>query len=105
MPIEPIDLQVLFSRMPDVGKEQATQNELITGAQAAQAKELVKETDTRTNSVNESKETDEVRPTKEGEEGNAKGEGAKGRKRGKKKGKAPATFTDPQLGKNVDLSG
>lgn len=104
MPLEPIDLQVLFSRMPDVGKEQSTQNELVSGAQAAQASELVKETDVRSNSVNETKESDEVRHAGESEEGSA--EKSKGqRKKKKTPRKSLAAFSDPDLGKNIDITG
>lgn len=104
MPIEPIDLQVLFSRMLDVGKEQAARNELVNVAQSAQAGELVRKTEEQSHSVNETKETDEVRQAKEqGESGGAKPEG-KEKKKGEAKRNMPS-FQDPDLGKNIDITG
>lgn len=105
MPIEPIDLQVLFSRMLDVGKEQAVQNELVNVAQSVQASELVRKTQEQSSSVNETKETDEVRPVGEGEGRSATGEGEEGRKRKSKKQDRRASFQDPELGKNIDIIG
>ena len=43
----PIDLQTMFSQMNQVGKDQAVQRQVAPEAQALQASELVKETETR----------------------------------------------------------
>lgn len=104
MPIEPIDLQVLFSRMLDVGKEQAAQNEQVNVAQSLQASELVRQTETQSNSVNETRETGEVEPTKENGEGASGEEAEEHRSKGKKQKRRP-TFQDPELGRNIDIVG
>jgi len=107
MPIEPIDLQVLFSRMLDVGKEQAVQNQLVNVAQSVQASELVRKTQEQSNSVNQTKETDEVRPTGEGE-GKAGAGGSETEEQKKRKSKQRdrrASFQDPELGRNIDIIG
>lgn len=108
MPIEPIDLQVLFSRMLDVGREQAVMNELVSVAQSAQASELVRQAEAQSSSVNETRQTDEVEHLKgEGQSRSGSsqpGQEGKG-KRGAKKPERKAAFQDPELGKNIDISG
>ena len=106
MPIEPIDLQVLFSRMLDVGKEQAARNELVNVAQSVQAGELIRKTEEQSNSVNETKETDEVRHAKEqGESGGGKSEGEEKKKDDRRSNRHKPSFQDPDLGKNIDITG
>jgi hypothetical protein len=108
MPIEPIDLQVLFSRTLDVGKDQAAQNDLPNVAQSLQAGELVKETESRSNSVNETEESDEVRAAHDSEEEGARGRGGKRGREKRKPGRpavAKTTLSDPNLGKNIDITG
>lgn len=104
MPIEPIDLQVLFSRMLDVGKEQAAQNEQVNVAQSLQAGELVRQTEAQTSSVNETRETGAVEPAKGKGEGHPGEEEEEGKSKGKKQKRRP-TFQDPELGRNIDIVG
>lgn len=106
MSVQPIDLQVLMSHIPDVGREQAVQQNAAQTAQVAQGMDLVTKTDEEEHSVNESKQPYEVEATKDrGGSGSGRGKPARARK-----GKGPShpdseVFTDPAVGHNVDLSG
>ena len=59
MPLLPIDLQTMFSQIEHVSKDQAVQKNGIVETQAQQAKEIVKETETKDSSVNESKDVED----------------------------------------------
>ena len=108
MSLLPIDLQVMFSRMDQIGKEQAIQKQVSPEAQAAQALELVKEAEQRDNSVNESGEVgDGIEKIDEEQKKREK------RKRGKEgtrdssdkgSGEKKNIFQDPALGHHVDLT-
>ena len=108
MPIQPIDLQTLFAHINQVGKDQAVLKEGLAAQQAAHAKELIKETIHQDESVNKSTKTDEENQkiNDDDKTGNQNEKGA-----GKEKEKAPEEkkkiniFTDPDLGKNIDISG
>lgn len=102
MPIEPIDLQVLFSRMLDVGKEQAVQNDQVSVAQSLQAGELVRQTEAQSHSVNQTRETGEAEPANGN--GGSGAEEEEGPHKGKKQKRRP-TFQDPELGRNIDIVG
>ncbi len=105
MSVQPIDLQVLISHMPDVGKDQAIQKDAIQLAQIAQGNQLVQKTEQQSHSVNESKETDEVQQVKDRTGGGKKSRSGQGRKGKSRKGEPKEVFSDPQIGKNVDISG
>lgn len=108
MPIEPIDLQVLFSRMLDVGRQQAVMNELVSVAQSAQASELVRQAEAQSSSVNETKQSEEVERLKgkgQGRSGSGQAEEEGKGKSGAKKPERRASFQDPELGKNIDITG
>ena len=108
MPIQPIDLQTLFAHINQVGKDQAVLKEGLAAQQEAHAKELIKETIHQDESINKSTKTDEENQkiNDEDKTGNQNKKGA-----GKQKEKAPEEkkkiniFTDPDLGKNIDISG
>ncbi len=110
MPVQPIDLQTLFAHINQVGKEQAALKEGLHAQQAAQASELVKEKKHQDQSVNESKEVNEDnQKIKDDNEKGHPGESHPGKGResetnGEKK-KKMEVFTDPDLGKNLDISG
>lgn len=105
MPIEPIDLQVLFSRMLDVGKEVGVQNNLVSVAQSMQAGELIRQTEVQSSSVNETRETSEVKPAGQGGSHAGQGETEEETKARKKKSGPKSSFQDPDLGRNIDIVG
>ena len=107
MPLLPIDLQIMFSHMNRVGREQSVQRQIVPAAQAFQASELVKETEQRDNSVNESREVGEgLEKVKEEEEKRERRKSSRERERrgeGKQSETEKKIFRDPYLGQNVDI--
>ncbi|MGA2762826.1 MAG: hypothetical protein ABSG17_05630 [Spirochaetia bacterium] len=110
MPLLPIDLQTLFSQTNQVGKEQAIQQQATPQAQSAQGAQIVSQTEQRDNAVNETPTQEEgtervkTRTTREGSGRRGK------RSRGKAAKAAPQkpprdVFRDPELGRNIDVTG
>jgi hypothetical protein len=112
MAIQPIDLQTLFTQLDKVGKDQTAQKEGVQIKQALQGDQIQRKTDERIRSVNESQDM--------GEGTEAVNDRSPRQHPGKEKqdlqGQAPAGetgetsyneefFRDPDLGKNIDLSG
>ena len=109
MPLLPIDLQTLFTQLNQVGKEQAVQKEAAAHAQALQGSQLARKTEIRDNAVNEtqgqSQGPEQVKPRlRKNKEHGRKPSGGEEEKH--PSGKSPREqFSDPALGRNVDLSG
>jgi hypothetical protein len=107
MSIQPIDLQTLFMRLSQVGKEQAAMKDAAHVAQTVQGSEIAKRSEEQARAVNE---------TRELEEGPAviKDDERQGENRGGGEGEEPTekkervkknVFQDPALGNKIDLSG
>ncbi len=110
MPIQPIDLQTLFAHINQVGKEQAALKEGQTAQQAAHANELIKEMKHQDESVNKSTKTDEDNQKIQDDHGKnhdhaSSGESGKENDSTDEQKKKISVFTDPDLGKNIDISG
>ena len=108
MPIQPIDLQTLFMRMNQVGKEQAVEREAAHLAQTAQGSDLVRRSEEQGRTVNETRDLEEGPGTvKEDEEKNKNqpGEEETERKASTEGSKEEDIFKDPDLGNNIDISG
>jgi hypothetical protein len=110
MPIQPIDLQTLFAHINQVGKDQAVLKEGQAAQQSAHASELIKEMKHQDESVNKSTKTDEDNQKIDNEHtGNSPGEFSSDKESEKEKlseeNKKVSIFTDPDLGKNIDISG
>ncbi len=108
MPVQPIDLQTLFAHMNQVGKIQANLKEGVILQQTAKGNELIKETQHKNESVNETGSTeDEEAKVKEktpNEENNQK-QSEKDEKEDEKENQQKKSFyTDPALGKNIDIT-
>ncbi|MGO9412260.1 MAG: hypothetical protein ACLQCB_16090 [Spirochaetia bacterium] len=108
MPLLPIDLQTLFSQTNQVGRDQAVQKEATLQAQSLQGSQLVQKTEQRDNAVNETQQQqqgpEQVKARLRREAG--------GRRERERKGKTPAkpaprtdVFRDPELGRNIDVTG
>lgn len=110
MAIQPIDLQVLFSRLDQVGKEQAVQKEVPLHDQVVQGSEIAKRTEQQDHMVNLSQEVvgngaPKVGDKKKKRERSSK-EATEERKKSEKTEDAPEEIVrDPNLGKNIDLIG
>ncbi len=110
MPIQPIDLQTLFAHINQVGKDQAVLKEGLTTQQAAHANELIKEMKHQDESVNKSAKTDEDNQKIQDDQGNndagtSSDDSAKENEKEDEEKKKINVFTDPDLGKNIDISG
>ncbi len=109
MPLLPIDLQTLFAQMDRVGKEQAIQKEISPQHQSLQGTEIVKKSEEKDKTVNETKEVGEgvekVKEEEKKEKREMKKKEGKDRKTGKNRGAEEEIFSDPDLGKHIDLIG
>ena len=108
MSIKPIDLQTLFMHMNQVGKEQALQRGGLLMQQTVAGSELVQETEHRDNSVNETKSLSDGPEEIHEDAEQASGQRRRGKKEGgkeQKEGESSNYFSDPALGKNIDITG
>jgi hypothetical protein len=110
MPIQPIDLQTLFAHINQVGKEQASLKEGLLAQQAAQANELIKEKKHQDESVNKTVKADEDNQKiqydqEKASSGKPGSDHEKENEKPDNKQKKMSVFTDPDLGKNIDISG
>ena len=111
MAIQPIDLQTLFSQMDKVAKTQAAEKEGVQLQQALVSAQNQKKSEERVRSVNGAQDAGEGaervkdkqkrKPDDKAKEGNADGAGEN------EDEEAPATevVRDPDLGRNIDVSG
>lgn len=109
MPLLPIDLQVMFSQLSYVGKEQAVQRDARPQYQFVQGTEMVQKAEHDDSAVNQSQQVKEgPEKTKEQEERekhkHSQGQ-AKSDTRGSGSEEEKQTFEDPDLGHHVDLVG
>jgi hypothetical protein len=108
MALLPIDLQTLFTQATQVGKEQAAQKDAPPAAQSLQGAQLVQQAENRDKSVNQAQEQQEG-PEKLKDKARRGAERRKGRQKGAKPPAAqpPASdvVRDPELGRNVDITG
>ncbi|MFP4551806.1 MAG: hypothetical protein ACLFNT_13455 [Spirochaetales bacterium] len=106
MSVQPIDLQVLFSRLNEISREQAVHKDAVIQGQAVTAREIVQKSDekgktvTETNTEEEGPET--VADQHEQDSGSEQGDRRKHESQKKEK---PRYFQDPDLGQNIDISG
>jgi hypothetical protein len=108
MAIQPLDLQVLFSRLDQVGKEHAMQKEVPAHNQAVQGNEIAKKAEERNHSVNESREVENDGVTLIKDENKRGRTGLPQKKGGDKEEKEEPEaeiLKDPHLGKNIDITG
>ncbi|MFP3088719.1 hypothetical protein LQZ21_00150 [Treponema sp. TIM-1] len=111
MAIQPIDLQTLFTQVDKVGKSQAAQKEGLQIQQALQGDQIQRKTDERIQSVNESQDTGEgaetIRDRASRKNGGEEKQGREGKDEDSEDERPgePLVFRDPDLGRNIDVSG
>jgi hypothetical protein len=106
MAIQPIDLQVLFSRLSEVGKEQAAQQAAVTRGQETAASEIVEEAEMQERAVNETEELQDGTENVNDESGSGSQAQAEGESLAHEETEDEASiFDDPDLGRNIDISG
>ena len=109
MPLLPIDLQIMFSQMSHVGKEQAVQRDVTPQYQFVQGTEMVQKAEHDDSAVNQSQQLGEgpekVKEQEEREKRRQSREQAKSDSRGPGSEEEKQVFEDPDLGHHVDLIG
>ena len=109
MPLLPIDLQIVFSQMSHVGKEQAVQRGVSPQYQFVQGSEMVQKAEHDDSAVNQPREVSEG-PEKVSDEEESEGK-QHARSQGKSEGQRKESpeerevFEDPDLGHHIDLLG
>ncbi len=102
MPILPIDLQTLFTQMNQVGKEQSTLKEGAAIQSSMQNMGIVKQTELKDSSVNESQNMGEgIESLKN--EGKKQRDKKREKKGEREKGEKKDVFSDPALGHHIDI--
>jgi hypothetical protein len=105
MSIQPIDLQTLFSHLGNVGKTQSAEAQAVAQQQAVVGRELARRSAEQESSVSEASTLEEG-PEKSDEDGKGSSQHHEsGRKEDTHAEKDIEVFSDPDLGKNIDLSG
>jgi hypothetical protein len=110
MAIQPIDLQALFTQVEKVGKAQSAQREGLALQQEIQGVQLQKKTEEHIKSVNSAQNTGED-GTEKVKDREAKRHDAEGEKKkdsrhntAENEESQVTAFSDPRLGKNIDIS-
>lgn len=106
MSITPLDLQTIFIRQNDVGKEQNHLKEAVASQQAAGAKQIKEDELRQDHSVNKTEEDHEDQQIKDDERKNQQERHESDSE--KEDEKAPVikkVFIDPEMGSHIDISG
>lgn len=111
MAIQPIDLQTLFTQVDKVGKREAVQKEGVQLQQSLQNVQIQKRTEERSHSVNETRDTGQGAERVKDRE-SRKWTGQEGKDDEEKDGSGSSgedenspVIRDPDLGRNIDVSG
>lgn len=106
MSVQPIDLQVLFSQLNQIGREQMAQKNMIIQAQSVAANEIAQRSEEDDHKVRELK-PEEDGPEKTSDESEHAAEERSGSGTGEKDHEAsnPEVLRDPDLGQHIDISG
>ena len=106
MSITPLDLQTLFVRLNEVGKEQNHLKEAVASQQAAEAKQIKENELRQDNAVNKTEEDQETQKLKDDEKKEQHRENTPGREKEKETGSpVKKVFQDPDMGSHIDISG
>lgn len=107
MSIKPLDLQTLFVKMANVGKEQATIQKSVENQQRREANTLIKEENNRDHSVNKTEEDKALEKVQDKEGSNSHPEDSEGKSEDDESNTEEKVkyFTDPKRGHNIDISG
>lgn len=106
MSITPMDLQTMFVRLNDVGKEQNHLKEAVASEQAAGAKQIKEDEIRQDNSVNKTEEDRESQKLKDEEStGDQRQDNPQNDKDNDKPQNTKRVFNDPEMGSHIDISG
>ena len=109
MAIQPIDLQTLFVRLSQVGREQSALKQAIAQNQAVTGNEIAQQSRDAGNTVRQADEVSEGPETVD-EEGNPTQQQASDQREDREETESvdahdEDVFRDPDLGQNIDLTG
>ncbi|MDR2782543.1 MAG: hypothetical protein LBB48_01640 [Treponema sp.] len=107
MAIQPLDLQILFTQMDSVGKSQAVQKDGLVIQQSLQNLKKQKSTEAHIQAVNESQNVGEGAGAihDRGSRKFSERDGERRRDKEREEEEDALKLWDPQLGKNIDISG
>jgi cbb3-type cytochrome oxidase cytochrome c subunit len=109
MPLLPIDLQIMFSQLSHVGKEQAVQRDVMPQYQFVQGTEMVQKATHDDSAVNQSQQVGEGPEKTQKQEEREKRKHSQGQAnsdmRDSGSDEEKQIFEDPDLGHHVDLVG
>ncbi len=107
MPIQPIDLQTLFVKMNQVGREQAAIKESAVLQQDIQGSEIVKKHQHDDRSVNraETPESGAEKTREDGHHGEDQNKKEMKQEKEKQQNTVKEILSDPDLGTKIDFSG
>ncbi|MDR1466421.1 MAG: hypothetical protein LBI40_02225 [Treponema sp.] len=107
MAIQPLDLQIMFNQLDNVGKTQASQRESLMIQQTLQSLHAEEKIQADIQAVNESPDAGDGSEGVNDRSAHAQtGSGQGGeRKKDKREREKTQLLWDPYLGKNVDISG
>ena len=105
MAVQPIDLQVLFARLNQVGREQAILRDAQVQAQAVAGSEIAEQSEEQDHRVSQLAEAEEGPQIVDAESQGGQRENQQEHSRDGEEKRANDVFRDPDLGQHVDLSG
>lgn len=109
MPLLPIDLQIMFSQLSHVGKEQAVQRDVLPQYQFVQGTEMAQKAEHDDSAVNQSQQLGEGPEKAKEQEEKEKRQHSQGQQKGESGDRSTEEerqiFEDPDLGHHVDLVG
>lgn len=106
MSIQPIDLQVLFARLNQIGREQVAHRNMMIQAQAVAANEIAERSEEEGRRVSDVN-TEAEGPEKVSDEGerSATSQEEREEEQSAEQDASKEVLRDPDLGQNVDISG
>ncbi len=110
MSLQPIDLQTLFLRMSQVGQDQAAQRDSIIQGQDVAGREIAQRSQQHQRSVGETQRVEEGPDAVNDRDSGAQAESGEQGEQATENAETGGTeeenvFRDPDLGRNIDISG
>jgi len=106
MSITPLDLQTLFVRLNQVGKEQNHLKEAVASQQAAGAKQIKENEILQDHSVNKAEEDKDAQKLKDEDQKEGQGRNESGNEKEEDSATViKKIFKDPEIGSHIDISG
>jgi hypothetical protein len=104
--ITPMDLQTLFLRLNQVGKEQNHLKEAVASQQAADAKQIKENELRQDHSVNKVEEDREIEKLKDDEKNNQQSQNESENEHDEAQDSVTKkVFKDPEIGSHIDITG